>query len=171
MASVDPETLAHLAIVLHDRLGDQIGAVIIRFWCSDTVRVEHTSEVTFTITRRGIPYDLPPTDDLEVHQMQVYGVGITCYIPDFPFFCRIHLWVFGCGTVPGDGTFHLTFKIGIDVGGTFTDFLLTLDDGTSEIYKTLSTPDDPSIATMRIRTRVPAFGLSRSTSTIEKKLR
>ncbi|MHC4661017.1 MAG: hydantoinase/oxoprolinase family protein [Planctomycetota bacterium] len=40
-------------------------------------------------------------------------------------------------------------RIGIDVGGTFTDFLLTLDDGTSEIYKTLSTPDDPSIATMR----------------------
>jgi N-methylhydantoinase A len=39
-------------------------------------------------------------------------------------------------------------KIGIDVGGTFTDFLLTLDDGTSRIYKTLSTPDDPSIATM-----------------------
>jgi len=39
-------------------------------------------------------------------------------------------------------------RIGIDVGGTFTDFLLTLDDGTSEIYKTLSTPDDPSIATM-----------------------
>ena len=40
-------------------------------------------------------------------------------------------------------------RIGIDVGGTFTDYLLTLDDGTSEIYKTLSTPDDPSIATMR----------------------
>ena len=39
-------------------------------------------------------------------------------------------------------------KIGIDVGGTFTDFLLTLDDGTSHIYKVLSTPDDPSIATM-----------------------
>jgi N-methylhydantoinase A len=39
-------------------------------------------------------------------------------------------------------------KIGIDVGGTFTDFLLTLDDGTSEIYKVLSTPDDPSIGVM-----------------------
>jgi N-methylhydantoinase A len=36
-------------------------------------------------------------------------------------------------------------KIGIDVGGTFTDFLLTKEDGTSEIYKVLSTPDDPSI--------------------------
>jgi N-methylhydantoinase A len=39
-------------------------------------------------------------------------------------------------------------KIGIDVGGTFTDFLLTSDDGTSEIYKVLSTPDDPSIGVM-----------------------
>jgi N-methylhydantoinase A len=39
-------------------------------------------------------------------------------------------------------------KIGIDVGGTFTDFLLTLDDGTSEIYKVLSTPDDPSVGVM-----------------------
>ena len=40
-------------------------------------------------------------------------------------------------------------RIGIDVGGTFTDFLLMLDDNRSEIYKTLSTPDDPSIATLR----------------------
>ncbi len=41
------------------------------------------------------------------------------------------------------------YKIGIDVGGTFTDFLLTTPDGTNEIYKVLSTPDDPSIATMK----------------------
>lgn len=39
-------------------------------------------------------------------------------------------------------------KIGIDVGGTFTDFLLTLDDGSSEIYKVLSTPDDPSLGVL-----------------------
>ncbi|HDJ28837.1 MAG TPA: hydantoinase/oxoprolinase family protein, partial [Proteobacteria bacterium] len=43
----------------------------------------------------------------------------------------------------------MKFKIGIDVGGTFTDFLLTGEDGSTEIYKVLSTPDDPSIATMR----------------------
>lgn len=41
------------------------------------------------------------------------------------------------------------YKIGIDVGGTFTDFLLAQEDGTSQIYKVLSTPDDPSIATMQ----------------------
>ncbi len=39
-------------------------------------------------------------------------------------------------------------KIGIDVGGTFTDFLLTMDDGSSEIYKVLSTPDDSSVGVM-----------------------
>lgn len=39
----------------------------------------------------------------------------------------------------------MIYKIGIDVGGTFTDFLLAFPDGTSKIYKVLSTPDDPSI--------------------------
>ncbi|MBI5016822.1 MAG: hydantoinase/oxoprolinase family protein [Deltaproteobacteria bacterium] len=43
----------------------------------------------------------------------------------------------------------MSYKIGIDVGGTFTDFLLTQDDGTSHIYKVLSTPKDPSIATIQ----------------------
>ncbi len=39
----------------------------------------------------------------------------------------------------------MKYKIGIDVGGTFTDFLLTREDGATEIYKVLSTPEDPSI--------------------------
>ncbi len=43
----------------------------------------------------------------------------------------------------------MAYKIGIDVGGTFTDFLLTSDNGTTEIYKVLSTPDDPSVGTMK----------------------
>jgi len=42
----------------------------------------------------------------------------------------------------------MEYRIGIDVGGTFTDFLLTSEDGSSEIYKVLSTPDDPSIGLM-----------------------
>ncbi len=37
------------------------------------------------------------------------------------------------------------YKIGIDVGGTFTDFLLTSEKEHSEIFKVLSTVDDPSI--------------------------
>lgn len=39
----------------------------------------------------------------------------------------------------------MSYKIGIDVGGTFTDFLLTSEDGHSEVYKVLSTPEDPSV--------------------------
>ena len=42
----------------------------------------------------------------------------------------------------------MEYKIGIDVGGTFTDFLLTTEEGSAEIYKVLSTPDDPSIGLM-----------------------
>ena len=37
------------------------------------------------------------------------------------------------------------YKLGIDVGGTFTDFFLVGDDGSSLIHKTLSTPEDSSI--------------------------
>jgi N-methylhydantoinase A len=39
----------------------------------------------------------------------------------------------------------MKYKIGIDVGGTFTDFLLAYENGETQIYKVLSTPDDPSI--------------------------
>jgi len=40
----------------------------------------------------------------------------------------------------------MALKIGIDVGGTFTDFVLTRDSAEPAIFKTLSTPGDPSIA-------------------------
>lgn len=43
----------------------------------------------------------------------------------------------------------MKYKIGIDVGGTFTDFLLAHEDGGTQIYKVLSTPDDPSIGLMK----------------------
>ena len=36
-------------------------------------------------------------------------------------------------------------KVGIDVGGTFTDFLVTQPDREPRIFKVLSTPSDPSI--------------------------
>jgi N-methylhydantoinase A len=37
-------------------------------------------------------------------------------------------------------------KIGIDVGGTFTDFIVTRDGAEPAIHKVLSTPTDPSVA-------------------------
>jgi N-methylhydantoinase A len=39
----------------------------------------------------------------------------------------------------------MRFKIGIDVGGTFTDFLLCDDQGNYEVFKVLSTPHDPAV--------------------------
>jgi N-methylhydantoinase A len=55
----------------------------------------------------------------------------------------------------------MKYKIGIDVGGTFTDFLLAFEDDSSKIYKILSTPQDPSAATMEGLTEMAAdCGLS-----------
>jgi len=38
----------------------------------------------------------------------------------------------------------VTFRIGVDVGGTFTDFLVADDDGDALLYKTSTTPDNPA---------------------------
>ena len=38
------------------------------------------------------------------------------------------------------------YRVGIDIGGTFTDMLLVGEDGTAVIGKTLTTPADPSLA-------------------------
>ena len=40
------------------------------------------------------------------------------------------------------------YKIGIDVGGTFTDFVVAAEDGQPRFFKTQSTPDDPSLGVM-----------------------
>ncbi len=42
----------------------------------------------------------------------------------------------------------MAYKLGIDVGGTFTDFLLVDENGEHNIFKVLSTPSDPSIGVM-----------------------
>ena len=42
----------------------------------------------------------------------------------------------------------MKFKVGIDVGGTFTDFLLVDPSGIPQVFKVLSTPEDPSVAVM-----------------------
>ena len=39
---------------------------------------------------------------------------------------------------------RMSYRVGIDVGGTFTDFLVHRPDGRRIVHKTSSTPDDPS---------------------------
>jgi len=39
----------------------------------------------------------------------------------------------------------MRYKLGIDIGGTFTDLILIAESGETTIHKTLSTPEDPSV--------------------------
>ncbi|MCO5099974.1 MAG: hydantoinase/oxoprolinase family protein [Burkholderiaceae bacterium] len=50
----------------------------------------------------------------------------------------------------------MTLKIGIDVGGTFTDFVVARDGAEPAIFKSLSTPSDPSIAVINGLTDIAA---------------
>ena len=43
----------------------------------------------------------------------------------------------------------MALKIGIDVGGTFTDFFLVGEGASARIHKCLSSPEDPSIAVIQ----------------------
>jgi N-methylhydantoinase A len=38
----------------------------------------------------------------------------------------------------------IKYKVGIDIGGTFTDIVFVGDDRSASTHKTLSTPDDYS---------------------------
>jgi N-methylhydantoinase A len=63
-------------------------------------------------------------------------------------------------------------KIGIDVGGTFTDFLVAWEDREPEIFKVLSTSDDPSAAVINGLTEIagkqePPLGLREFMETVE----
>jgi N-methylhydantoinase A/oxoprolinase/acetone carboxylase beta subunit len=43
----------------------------------------------------------------------------------------------------------MSFRLGVDIGGTFTDFaLFDEQSGTMRIHKQLTTPEDPSIAVL-----------------------
>ena len=47
-------------------------------------------------------------------------------------------------------------KIGVDVGGTFTDFLVTREGQEPKIFKVLSTPEDPSLGLINGLTEIAA---------------
>jgi len=55
----------------------------------------------------------------------------------------------------------MTYRIGIDVGGTFTDFLLLDSSGEVRIFKTSTTPDDPAVGLLNgLRDMADERGLS-----------
>ena len=41
---------------------------------------------------------------------------------------------------------NISYKLGFDIGGTFTDFVLADKSSNVKIYKTPSTPNDPTEA-------------------------
>jgi N-methylhydantoinase A len=41
---------------------------------------------------------------------------------------------------------EVAYRVGADIGGTFTDLLLVTDDGRAQVVKALTTPEDPSQA-------------------------
>ena len=52
------------------------------------------------------------------------------------------------------------YKIGIDVGGTFTDFVVAREGGQPCFFKTYSTPNDPSLGVMTgLQEAAAAYGL------------
>lgn len=54
-----------------------------------------------------------------------------------------------------------TYKLGIDVGGTFTDLFLWTSAGETRSFKVLSTPKDPSIGVLDgVSSVAKAMGLS-----------
>ena len=66
----------------------------------------------------------------------------------------------------------MALKVGIDVGGTFTDFLVTGDGLEPRIHKVLSTPEDPSIGFVEglgqlAETMEPAQSLGEFVASIE----
>ena len=53
------------------------------------------------------------------------------------------------------------YKIGIDVGGTFTDFVVSAETGQPRFFKTQTTPDDPSLGVMAgLKEAAHAYGQS-----------
>src|SRR5262245_10658841 len=55
----------------------------------------------------------------------------------------------------------MTFRVGVDIGGTFTDFTVVDEEGNLTLWKEESTPDDPAEA-IRVGLEAVAERLNRS---------
>jgi len=51
--------------------------------------------------------------------------------------------------------------VAVDVGGTFTDFVVLRDDGSIESFKVLTTPKSPEVAVLEGLRRVGSIALMR----------
>lgn len=63
-------------------------------------------------------------------------------------FCDAHRAVFAITEFLAHFDWTSMRRLGVDVGGTFTDLVLWDDDGSTTVHKTPSTNDDPSVGTM-----------------------
>ncbi len=54
------------------------------------------------------------------------------------------------------------YRVGVDIGGTFTDLLLVGQDGSAFIGKSLTTPGDPSLAVETALSEALGAGVARS---------
>jgi len=70
-----------------------------------------------------------------VHEGQHRGTKLARYTPHFAF----HIPHWGGGRV----------RVGVDVGGTFTDLVAVGADGTITVRKVVTTPDDPAVGMFR----------------------
>ncbi|MFQ6014577.1 MAG: hydantoinase/oxoprolinase N-terminal domain-containing protein, partial [Anaerolineae bacterium] len=44
----------------------------------------------------------------------------------------------------------VSYRVGVDIGGTFTDGVVIGEKGTIDIFKDLSTPEDPSVGVFNV---------------------
>src|SRR5438093_6405103 len=44
---------------------------------------------------------------------------------------------------------RMRYRVGVDIGGTFTDMLVTDESGEARLYKSPTTPRDPSIGVLQ----------------------
>ena len=63
------------------------------------------------------------------------------------------------------------YRVGVDIGGTFTDLLLVGEDRTAVIGKKLTTPGDPSLAVETALRQALADGAAQASERATRRVR